>query len=106
MNTDSIINCTPHEIVLNSGATFAPSGEVARVSTDSTVISTDDGVTYARKSVGGVVGLPAEQAGVKYIVAAMVFDNCNRRDIVAPMTDVAVRNDKGHIVSVPGFYIK
>ena len=48
----------------------------------------------------------APEAGVIYIVSAMVLSAAkDRHDLVAPATnhELTVRNEKGHIVSVPGF---
>ena len=97
------VNLTPHAIVLNDGRSFAPSGDVARVSVS---YSNVGGVDYV-PVYGDVQGIPAPKDGVRYIVSAMVFAATDRSDVVAPATghkDV-VRNDKGHIVSVPGFVV-
>lgn len=57
---------------------------------------------------GEVQGLPDQQADTVYIVSAMVLDAAKasgRTDCVAPATghpDVK-RNDKGQLLSVPGF---
>ena len=95
------INCTPHAIVLNDGRVFDPSGSVARVSS-STTDFTDD---VCRTVYGDLTGVPDAVDGVKYIVSAMVLNASTRTDLVAPATGHVdtVRNDKGHIVSVPGF---
>lgn len=95
------INCTPHAIVLNDGRVFDPSGSVARVSS-----STTDFIDDVCETVyGELTGVPDPVDGVKYIVSAMVLNASTRTDLVAPATGHAdtVRNDKGHIVSVPGF---
>ncbi len=96
------INLTPHAIVLNNGAEIPASGDVARVSVDFTEFDAD---SICRQEYGEVVGLPAPQEGVCYIVSALVLAATNRRDIVAPATGHAncKRNEKGLIVSVPGF---
>jgi len=100
------INLTPHAIVLHDGefinATFEPSGSVARVSTE---VKAVDGFFYRRK-FGEVINLPEPKENVFYIVSAMVKSAVKgRKDVVAPATDAegVIRNDKGHIVSVPGF---
>lgn len=95
------INCTPHAIVLNDGRVFEPSGLVARVSS-----STTDFIDDVCETVyGELTGVPEVVDGVKYIVSAMVLNASTRKDLVAPATGHVdtVRNDKGHIVSVPGF---
>ena len=96
------INCTPHSIVLNDGRTFDPSGSVARVSSSFTNVVNDVcSVVY-----GEVEGLPAPKEGTMYIVSAMVLSaNSTRTDLVAPASGHpdTIRNEKGHIVSVPCF---
>ena len=97
------INATPHPIVLNGGMVFEPSGIVPRVSQ---MISEFDRDGIATQSFGTVEGLPEPEAGVVYIVSAMVLSACKDRvDLVAPATNHkdTVRNEKGHIISVPGF---
>lgn len=94
-------NYTPHTINLNDGRSF-PSEGVARVSATFTKFS-NDGI--CRQEFGEVEGLPEPQEGVKLIVSAMVLSASNRTDLVAPATGHpdTIRNEKGHIVSVPGF---
>jgi hypothetical protein len=96
------INLTPHAISLNDGRVFPPSGAVARVSSTHTPF---DGDGVASLTFGEVQGLPEPQEGVFLIVSAIVASAAKRSDVVSPASghpDV-VRNDKGHIVSVPGF---
>jgi len=96
------LNYTPHTINLNDGRSF-PSVGLARVSSSfSPIVDDVCGVLY-----GVVTGLPDPQDGVKIIVSAMII-NANaddRDDLVAPATGHpdTIRNDKGHIVSVPCF---
>ncbi len=95
------INCTPHAVVLNDGTTFPPCGSVARVTDTYTPFV--DGV--CKCSHGAVQGLPAPVEGNYIIVSAMVLAASDRKDLVAPATGHkdAIRNEKGQIVSVPGF---
>lgn len=67
------------------------------------LLVTRDGI--CRQEFGDVQGLPDPQDGVKLIVSAMVLAASDRADLVAPATGhpETVRNEKGHIVSVPGF---
>ena len=98
----NFVNCTPHAIVLNDGRVFEPSGDVARVSVSFTEFSND----VCRAQYGQLTGVPAKKEGTFYIVSAMVLSSCNdRSDLVAPATGHpdTVRNEKGHILSVPGF---
>ena len=97
------INATPHPIVLNDGRVFEPSGVVPRVSQTITEFDSD---LIAVQSFGEVEGLPEAEPGVVYIVSAMVLSAAKDRvDLVAPATnhELTIRNEKGHIVSVPGF---
>lgn len=97
------VNVTPHAIVLNDGRKFEPSGLVARVSSSFTVFVGD----VCETTYGEVSDLPAPVEGTMYIVSSMVLTALagTRRDVVAPATGhpECVRNEKGHIVSVPGF---
>ena len=97
-------NFTPHNIVLNSGEVFAPEG-LARVQAS---FSSFDENGVCSQVFGEVTGLPAPEEGVLLIVSAMVLSAAQaqgRRDVVAPATGhpLCVRNEAGHIVSVPGF---
>ena len=97
------INATPHAIALNNGEIFEPSGILPRVSQE---ISEFDRNLIATQSFGKVEGLPEPEAGVVFIVSALVLSACkDRTDLVAPATnhELTIRNEKGHIVSVPGF---
>ncbi len=97
-------NYTPHTINLNGGRSF-PSEGVARVSATFTEFN-QDGI--CRQEFGEVEGLPAPEKGIKLIVSAMVLSASDRDDLVAPATGHpdTIRNEKGHIVSVPGFVEK
>ena len=96
------VNLTPHAISLNCGTTFPPSGIVARVSTRHTPF---DGDGIAELSFGEVADLPDPEEGTIYIVSGLVASAAKRADVVSPATGHpdTVRNEKGHIVSVPGF---
>lgn len=98
------INLTPHVINLNDGRAF-PSEGVARVTTTYTKPNAKG---ICRQEYGEVAGLPKPQKGVKYIVSAIVLAAAKakgRRDCVAPATNHPnlVRDEQGHIVSVPCF---
>ena len=97
------INHTPHAIVLNDGRAFESCG-VARVSAS---FSDFDG-DICHQQFGEVEGLPEPQDGVFIIVSAMVLAASDRTDLVEPATGhpMTVRNERGHIVSVPGFIKK
>lgn len=94
------INLTPHTIKLNNGAEY-PSKGLARVK--ATFKKVGDNI-YSQQ-FGEVEGLPAPEENVVYIVSALVLQATDRADVVAPATGhpETIRNDKGHILSVPGF---
>lgn len=98
------INLTPHAIVVTDGETYQPTGTIARV-TASFGPFDENGIT--EQQFGEVENLPAPAEGKTYIVSGMVLSALKgaRKDVVAPATGhpAVVRNDKGHIVSVPGF---
>lgn len=101
-----IINLTPHDVVITDGPTFPPSGTVARVSVQQVDAGDIDGIPVKTQIFGDIVGLPAPQQDTVFVVSAMVLNAAKaqgRTDVVAPDTANAVRNDDGHIVSVPGF---
>ena len=101
-----IINLTPHDITITDGPTFPPSGTVARVSVQQVDDGDINGVPVKKQTFGDIVDLPAPQKDTIFIVSALVLNAAKaqgRTDVVAPDTANAVRNDDGHIVSVPGF---
>jgi hypothetical protein len=98
----TFINLTPHAVKLNSGVEFPASGTIARVTSSFTAFD-EDGV--AKVVFGEVQNLPEPAENILYIVSALVLAASKRADLVAPATGhpEAVRNEKGQIVSVPGF---
>lgn len=101
-----IVNLTPHAVVISNGPTFPPSGTVARVSVQQVDAGTIAGIPVKTQTFGDIVDLPAPADDTIYIVSALVLSAAKaagRTDCVAPDTSNAVRNDAGHIVSVPGF---
>ena len=104
-NNVTFVNCTPHPIRLNDGRIFEPSGTIARVSQS---ISEFDQNSIAVQSFGAVTGIPQPEEGTVYIVSALVLGRAQaegRSDVVAPATGhkACIRDEKGFIVSVPGF---
>jgi hypothetical protein len=118
----TIVNTTPHTIKLNDGTTFEPSGIVARVATtqkDShkvfpfphkVMVNNFDNVLFT-DSEGNTIVVPFIDGNgnpIFYIVSAMVLDaisNSMSFYFLAPNTSSpeVIRNEKGHIVSVPNF---
>ena len=97
-------NFTPHPIVMNDGTTFESEG-IARVANSFTEFDSNQ---CCHVKYGEVEGLPNPEDGVMLIVSAMVLSASDREDLVAPATGhpEAIRNEKGQIVSVPGFICK
>ena len=97
----NFVNCTPHDIVMNDGTIYEKTGIVARVAAS----YTDAVEGICRQTFGKVEDLPEPAKDTYYIVSALVLGASNRIDLVAPATGhpETVRNDKGHIVSVPCF---
>lgn len=105
-NNIQIVNATPHAIILDNGTdrvTFPPSGNIARVTMSTEIVGSLNGFDIVKNIPGEVEGIPSYQPGVYYLVSALVLANSDREDLIAPDTNRAVRNDKGHIISVPGF---
>lgn len=98
------VNLTPHEIVLNSGERFPVSGVVAHV--DNKFGASDD-MGVMEIYYGDLHNVPSHEfLGVTFIVPDMVLEACRGRgDMVAPATchPGCARDDKGGVVSVPGF---
>ena len=97
------VNLTPHAIVLNNGETFPTSGTIARVEVQHSGFDSN-GVCFAQ--YGEVAGLPTPTKGVIFIVSSIVGAAAKgRTDLVVPATGhpECRRNDKGQIISVPGF---
>lgn len=94
-------NFTPHAICMNDGRIFQSEG-IARVSASFTEF---DDCGICRQSFGDIQGLPAPEPGTLLIVSAMVMNASSRNDLVAPATGhpETVRDDRGRILSVPGF---
>ena len=97
-------NYTPHPVNLNDGREFASEG-VARVSVS---FSTPDENGLVKQVFGEIEGLPNPEKDTMFIVSLLVLESSSRSDLVAPATGHphTVRNDKGHIVSVPYFVTK
>lgn len=88
------VNCTPHEVRLNDGRVFPPSGILVRVSTK-----------YSEFDADGIASAEYGELELLYIVSAIVKAAAPQRsDLVCPATGHpdAVRVN-GQIVSVPGF---
>ncbi len=103
-----VINLTPHDIVVRdpkgSEKIYPASGVVARLEMESSKVGSLDGFPVIKNHVVGH-NLPDPQEGVYLLVSAPVLAQLGstRADLIAPNTNEAIRNEKGHIVAVPGF---
>lgn len=100
------INMTPHEVSITGGATFPPSGKVARVGVSFSEPCNNGFVT---QNFDDVIGLPDYEENTYLIVSLMVLEAASSRsDLVSPASGHpdTVRNEKGQIVSVPYFVKK
>lgn len=109
------INLTPHTVnVVDSDEnvilSVVPSGNVARVTTQQTVVGNVGSIEVVRTVFGDVDGLPDQQSDTVYIVSTLVLqalkaNNIDRDDVVAPDTSSAVRNNDGQILGVKRFQV-
>ena len=114
------INLTEDTIVLNDGRTFAPSGTVAEASVIYGQFDSKDicckrfsfvnfETKYANNApTHNTAAMPPEMPGTFYIVSPLALaalKASGREDFISPAVDhpEVVRNEKGTIVSVPGF---
>jgi hypothetical protein len=113
MENVNFINLTPHDVkIVSEGQEIVvkPCGAVARCtevpmssSESRTVLFNGVPVTLRKQVWSDVVGLPAPQDGVLYIVSGIVRDRVKRDDVVAPDTSLgAVRDAEKRIVGVLG----
>lgn len=102
-----IINLTGHNLNIAGMAEIpGDKAKVARV--EPTFSEFVDGICVV--SYGDIVGLPDSQPDTIFVVSALVLSaakdkGLNRVDVVAPATGhpLAKKNEKGHILEVPGF---
>ena len=105
----SFINCTPHPIVVRKSdgteITFAPSGIIPRMASETYGIGSFEGIELRRTKFGEVEGLPSwDKEGTLLIVSGMILDAVKRGDLVAPDTGPsAIRDSSGRIIAVTGF---
>lgn len=102
------INLTPHAITIrNDEVDFViePSGMIARVTAE--LVESDTKGIFVQ-TFGNVEGLPEASDNTIFVVSGLVLSALSalagsRKDVVAPMTTRAERDEAGRIVSVPGF---
>ena len=112
-STGGVVNYTPHAITV-AGITYPPCGIVARVqeeyTTEGNVCQVKPGKVIFEKEGVQLNIQPYEFDGFVNVVSSMVFEATKNWIVgvwVAPATGHpnVVRNDKGHIISVPCFRI-
>ena len=97
----NFVNLCPHQIVLNDGRVFPPSGNVARVSSSFSEFDSDG---ICSNVFGEITGLPEPQNDTIYIVSMLVAGLVKRADVVSPATGhPACVRESGQVKSVPGF---
>lgn len=85
-----IINLTPHTLNIQAAdgsmIAIAPSGQVARVSSTSTVVDSVAGIDIHDVVFGDIVGLPDLQIGKVFVVSGLVLSALkgSRVDVFAP----------------------
>ena len=97
------VNLTPHAINVKTRE-FPSSGLIARVSQTSKPAGVHDGIELVRANFGEVVDLPEQQAGVIFIVSAMVRSALpERKDLASPGEQI--RDADGKIIGVKNLII-
>ena len=101
--TVDVINLTPHEIKeIESGISFPPSGEIARVDSIMKKEETIGRICVYSRSFGEVVALPEPSPKTLFIVSSLVLEAAkDRKDLLAP--GELVRDEKGRPIGCKGF---
>jgi len=104
----NIKNLTPHalNVVLSPESTFTipPSGSVARCSSSNTQIGLANEIPLFKVAYGAVEGLPEPEAGVLYVVSALVRAAVPARTDVASPGDL-VRDSEGKVIGCKGLVV-
>lgn len=102
-----IKNLTPHPITLvgeNGTLTIQPSGQVARLAVTREMLApiVIDGVVLpvSRPTFGEIVGLPEPEAGVLFVVSALVAEQAKRQDVVS--VGELLRDEAGRVIGASG----
>lgn len=115
-----VINLTPHPVKLKNGefvAEIAASGKSLRVTYNIENVGELNGSPVRKLTANGLFlvdnsdpdvkePLPEQTNDVVYIVSALAYMQAQalkRTDLVCPDTDQAQKNEKGHVLSVPGY---
>lgn len=106
-HTVKLQNLTPHHITLfgeNGAVNIPPSGQVARLAVTRETLApiVIDGVVLpvSRPTFGEIVGLPEPEAGVLYVVSALVAEQAKRQDVVS--VGELLRDESGRVIGGSG----
>jgi hypothetical protein len=98
-----LVNLTPHTLNIhtdNGVESIEPSGQVARVDSESTPAEPIGNIPTFHVEFGEVTDLPEPQEDVVYIVSGMVSDAISRRDVLSP--GQLVRDENGRPIGCKG----
>lgn len=99
----NIMNLTPHVInIVGDGAqNIAPSGKIARVAANKSLVGNVAGIPVFTTAFGDVVDLPQPQHDTFFIVSRLVKSAClDRNDVLVPGDPV--RDGNGVIIGCNG----
>jgi len=107
------VNLTPHKLVIydkggeNIKYEIEPSGTVARVKVEQEYCGMAGDVEVYKTRYGAVEGLPKPKPATYYIVSNIVLQALKgvRKDIVAPDTSNAIRDENGRIIGIKQFIV-
>jgi hypothetical protein len=103
----NIINLTPHSINVKVGEslfTYEPSGDIARVKTETKVVFYAGEIQVVKTTFSAVEGLPEPHDDTLYLVSSIVAQAAKgRSDVVAPDTGATAIRENGQVVAVRGF---
>jgi hypothetical protein len=104
----NIINLTPHAIcVVDADSkplfTINPSGTVARVEMEKTMIGNVNGVPINQNNLGNVFGIPDPQPNTIFIVSLITAQNLKgvRDDLL--VVDETIRDENNRIIGCKSF---
>lgn len=104
-----IINLTPHDIkLIKDGEEIIFKTEkglkTPRIRKVITKEETIENIPFTSYVIEEVADLPIKRPNTFYIVSSMVKNACpNRKDLIVPDTNRAIRDEKGQIIGVPAF---
>ena len=100
----TIINLTPHDIVLyiNDKPVLYESQGVVRANCESELVGTINGINVYKNKYTSIDKMPKYKKGTYYIVSRIVAEIMrNRKDLL--LANETVRDDKGQIIGCKSF---